>query len=199
MAVTGKVHPNRIITNSAAKQGDILILTKPIGAGVIMAAHRIDEVEEQNYKDVLESMKQLNKAGSSVMQDYEVKCATDITGFGLLGHALKLSQGSGVSIRISSNQVPIFNQAYDLIEWGCIPGACFRNLDYVEDFCFFSKGLDYNNKMLLLDAQTSGGLLICCPKGREYDMVKGLIKAGYSRTAIVGEVIEKSTHPLFIV
>jgi len=191
LAVTGKVHPKRIITNAAAQPGDVLILTKPIGAGTIMAGHRIGEVDENHYQTVLESMKQLNKNGAEIMQRYGVKCATDITGFGLAGHAMKMAMGSNVSIEIEAKNVPLFDGAYDLIELGCIPGACFRNLEYVENDCSFDKSLDYNLKMLMLDAQTSGGLLICCKEDTVNGLLSDLHRSGYPKSAIIGVVISK--------
>ncbi len=198
LAVTGVVHPNRIITNAAAKPGDLLLLTKPIGAGIIMAGKRIGEIDIETYQSVLDSMKQLNKAGSQIMQNYNVKCATDITGFGLMGHALKMALGSNVSIKIESQKVPYFKGSLKLIELGCIPGACFRNQEYVEISCKLEKSLEYNNKMLLFDAQTSGGLLICCSKDNVEKIKKDLIEAGYYHTAIVGEVLDKENKPIVI-
>ena len=106
LAVTGTIHPDRIITNSAAREGDILILTKPIGSGIVMAGKRLNEVGQERYQTVLDSMKQLNAHGSEIMQKYGVKCATDITGFGLAGHALKLAQASGVTLNIHPGAVP---------------------------------------------------------------------------------------------
>lgn len=193
LAVTGKVHPDNIITNAAAQPGDVLILTKPIGAGTIMAGHRIGEVDEKRYQVVLESMKQLNKNGAELMQQFGVKCATDITGFGLAGHALKMAMGSNVTIEIETKKVSLFEGAYDLIELGCIPGACFRNLEYVEDHCVFDQSLDYNLKMLMFDAQTSGGLLICCREERAMEMIHKLKQAGYNKSAVIGAVRTSKT------
>ena len=198
LAVTGSVHPDKIITNAAAKPGDVLLLTKPLGAGIIMAGKRIGEIEMDKYQPVLESMKQLNKEGGRIMQQYEVKCATDITGFGLLGHALKLAMGSNVTLKIISTLVPAFNGSLELIELGCIPGACFRNLEYVENDCTFEKSLSHNHKMLLLDAQTSGGLLICCPENKVEEMKTELSEAGYPLTSFVGEVCEKENKYIVI-
>ncbi len=195
LAVTGSVHPSRIITNAAAKPGDVLILTKPIGAGVIMAGKRIGEVTDAQYSVVLESMKLLNKEGARIMQKFDVKCATDITGFGLIGHALKLAMASNVTIKLNSNQVPYFDGAYNLVELGCIPGACFRNQEYVQEYCKFEISLDYNHKMLLLDAQTSGGLLICTPKSKSDEIVNCLKDSGNLISVIIGEVTElKNKH-----
>lgn len=197
MAVTGTVHPNRIITNAAAKPGDVLILTKPIGTGVIMAGKKIGEVTDDQYLAVLESMKQLNRQGAKIMQHFNVKCATDITGFGLIGHALKLAMASKVSIKLYSKQVPVCEGAYNLVELGCIPGACFRNQEYVQEFCSFENSLDYNHKMLFLDAQTSGGLLISLPKSKSDEIVSCLKHSSFIASTIIGEVVEmKNKHVL---
>ena len=198
LSVTGSIHPDKIITNAAAKSGDVILLTKPIGSGIIMAGKRIGEIDLNKYQPVLESMKQLNKEGGRIMQKYGVKCATDITGFGLLGHALKLALGSNVTLRIDSKLVPAFDGSLDLIELGCIPGACFRNLEYVENDCAFEKSLSHNHKMLLLDAQTSGGLLICCNEKNVKDMIRELSESGYASTSVIGSVCEKGNKNLII-
>lgn len=192
LAVTGTVHPDRIITNKAAVPGDVLILTKPIGSGVVMAGHRIGETDKHSLQVVLDSMKQLNRNAVPIMQNMNVRCATDITGFGLLGHALKMAHASGVTFNIYADQVPFFDKAYGLVDLGCIPGACFRNLEYVEAGCDFSPETDYNKKMLLLDAQTSGGLLICCPNGKENEAITLLKQAGYASSRIIGEVVQRN-------
>ena len=192
LAVSGSVHPDRLITNAGAKEGDILILTKPIGSGIIMSGKKIGEVSQEDYQAALDNMKHLNKNGAEVMQKYNIKCATDVTGFGLIGHALKLAQASKVSININTKDVPHLKGSFALAELGCLPGACFRNQDYVEDYCFINDDVIYENKMLIHDAQTSGGLLICVPSKHIEAIVQDLIKSGYPRTAIIGEVIAKT-------
>jgi selenide,water dikinase len=191
LAVTGIVHPDRVITNNSAAEGDFLVLTKPLGTGTIVAGHRLQETAAADYRQALETMKLLNRSAAEIMQKHHVKCATDITGFGLLGHALEMAEGSGRTITINAEQVPLLNGAYDLMDMGCIPGAAFRNLKYVEEKTNFLLELDYNLKMLLLDAQTSGGLLIACQPDTADQLVKDLKNAGYSNTAIIGSVNEK--------
>ncbi len=198
LAVTGTIHPNRIATNAGARAGDVLILTKPIGAGIIMAGKRIGEVEEGPYQAVLTSMKQLNKSGAEVMRKYGVRCATDITGFGLAGHALKMGSASGVTIDLYADQVPTFESTMELLNLGCIPGACFRNLEYVETDATFGDQLDYERKMLLMDAQTSGGLLICCDRQQVTAMLQDLTAAGYLSSVVVGEVEPFSGKHLYV-
>jgi len=194
LAVTGTVHPSRIITNAAARPGDILILTKRIGAGIIMAGKRIGEISQDKYQTVLDSMKQLNEKGAEIMQKYNVKCATDITGFGLAGHALKLAQASGVSLNIHLEKTPLFEGAMSLAQIGCIPGACFRNMEYVSEQVHFATNLSYEEKMLMTDAQTSGGLLICCPPENAENMLSDLKKSGFDYTAEIGCVNDKNKH-----
>ncbi|PKP22260.1 MAG: selenide, water dikinase SelD [Bacteroidetes bacterium HGW-Bacteroidetes-21] len=198
LAVTGTVHPAKIITNAAAKPGNVLILTKPIGAGIIMAGHRLNETSDENLQTVLDTMKILNRRGSQIMQQYGVKAATDVTGFGLAGHALKMALASQVTLKISPANLPCFDTAYALVETGCIPGACFRNLDFVEPHCRFEPTTSFNQKMLVLDAQTSGGLLICCPSSSVDAMLLDLKKSGYPFSAVIGEVVEKEEKALVV-
>ncbi len=188
LAVTGTVHPERIVSNAEAQPGDVLILTKPIGAGIVMAGKRIGEISDQKYQTVLDSMKQLNAAGAEIMQKYDVKCATDITGFGLAGHALKMAQASRVSLHIDTSKVPLFDGAFDLAGLGCIPGACFRNMEFAENDIEFGNNVSYEHKMLMMDAQTSGGLLICCKNENSKHIVEELKKAGFTNSCTIGSV-----------
>ncbi|MBN1759086.1 MAG: selenide, water dikinase SelD [Chitinispirillaceae bacterium] len=189
LAVTGVVHPGRIITNAAARAGDRLILTKPLGVGVIIAGKRLGEVNDADYAAALDAMQQLNKTGAEIMQRYNIRCATDVTGFGLLGHAFKMAEASGVSFRFDNTAVPLLSGAYELTETGCIPGACFRNQEFVETQLIVEKGVDYNRKMLMLDAQTSGGLLICVPEEADANaMLDELHHTGYSAATQIGSV-----------
>ena len=198
LAVSGWIHPDNIVTNSGAKPGDILLLTKPLGTGVSIAAKKVQLGGAENYNEAIETMKQLNMKASDIIVKHKVKCATDITGFGLLGHALKLAQASEVSIKINSRQLPVISKTFELIDMGCIPGAAFRNLEFVENDCLFKKSVEYNSKMLLVDAQTSGGLLICSPTDAVETMKDELIENGYGQTAIIGEVIDKAEKSVYI-
>lgn len=188
LAITGIVHPNKIITNANAKPGDILVLTKPLGTGVIIAGKKLNEVSLENYQNALDYMKFLNKSAAEIMQKYKVRAATDITGYSLLGHALNMAQASEVTMQIISSKVPILSGAYELVDLGCIPGATFRNLTYVEEYCSFTN-VDYNLKMLMLDAQTSGGILMCVNKSVVDFLVSELIDNGNTHSTIIGEVM----------
>jgi selenide, water dikinase len=188
LAVTGIVHPKRITTNAGAKPGDFCILTKAIGTGAIVAGHRIGKENASAYRQALESMKQLNDKACRVMCNYNVKCATDITGFGLLGHALKMATASNVTIELKSAALPLIEDAYRLVDMGCIPGAAFRNQSFAEKDIDFPADLDYNLKMLMFDPQTSGGLFFTIAEENAYLALDELKKNGCARSAVIGKV-----------
>jgi selenide,water dikinase len=199
LAVTGKVHPDHITTNSNAKPGDILILTKPIGTGVIVAAKKNGLAPDAVYTEAIHNMKQLNASGSKIMNQFCVRTATDITGFGLIGHAKKMADGSHVTIRLFADRVPAMSQVLDLIEMGCIPGAAFRNKEFAMSGCHFDSGLDYNQTMLLFDAQTSGGLLMAARASDADKIITALRNDGHPLAAIVGEVVERKEKSVLVV
>lgn len=198
LAVIGYVHPQKIITNSGANPGDLLILTKPIGTGVIMAAHRQGMASENDLTLAKSYMKQLNKSGAEVMKKYGITGATDITGFGLAGHAMKMAKASKVSMELFAKKIPLIGETYRFIDDGCIPGASFRNLEYAEKDVVFSDDLDYNLKMAVFDAQTSGGLLICASKQKATEIISELKNAGLPKSEIIGEVTEKKAKFLYL-
>jgi len=191
LAVVGYIHPEKIISNAGALPGDILILTKPVGTGVIMAAQRLNMAPENDIFEAKMQMKLLNKSGAEVMKKHGLKGATDITGFGLAGHAMKMAKASTVTFSIEMKKVPLIGSVYDLIEQGCIPGASFRNLDYAEADIDFAGSLDYNMKMMAFDAQTSGGLLMCVPPAKSDEVLSDLFAAGLNSSSIIGTVLPK--------
>ena len=198
LAVVGFIHPDRIMTNAGARPGDKLILTKPLGTGVIMAGQRLGLAKEANIEEALSLMKLLNKSGAEVMKRHGLKGATDITGFGLAGHALKMAKASKVTIRIDMEKVPLIEAVYTLVDDGCIPGASFRNLEYAENDTSFATGLDYNMKMIAFDAQTSGGLLMSVPANKADLVLIQLHSAGLHSSAIIGEVTEKTDKYIYL-
>jgi selenide, water dikinase len=198
LAVTGFVHPERIITNAGSKPGDKLILTKPIGTGIIMAGQRMGLSAKKDIRAALTLMKLLNKTGSEIMKKYNIRGATDVTGFGLAGHALKMAKASQVSIRMNMKKVPLIGSTYMLADEGCIPGASFRNLEYAENDTSFSSDLDYNLKMIAFDAQTSGGLLMSVSSDKVNQVLSDLHDAGLTSSNIIGEVTGYEKHFLFL-
>jgi len=190
LAVVGYVHPKRIITNAGARPGDSLILTKPVGTGIILAGQKLGLASSEDVSAAKSIMKQLNRSGADIMKKNNIKGATDITGFGLAGHALKMARASHVTINLNMKDVPLIGNTYRLADEGCIPGASFRNLDFAEADTFFGPEMDYNLKMIAFDAQTSGGLLICAPSGTERKIVNELKNAGLTSSSIIGYVTE---------
>jgi selenide,water dikinase len=188
LAVVGTVSPSAVITNAGALPGDNLILTKPLGTGIIQAGQRLKMTENANVVAALENMKQLNRAGAELMQQFNIRGATDITGFGLGGHALKMAKAGNVTINIEMEKVPLLPDVYRLADEGCLPGASFRNLEYAAGSMNAEELDDYNLRMIAFDAQTSGGLLISVPHDRADELLEQLIEKGYPRSAIIGNV-----------
>ncbi|MBE0673870.1 MAG: selenide, water dikinase SelD [Bacteroidales bacterium] len=198
MAVTGFVHPQSIITNAALREGDVLILTKPVGTGTILAASRLGLADNADLRLALDQMKVLNNKASAIMCDAGVRSATDITGFGLGGHALKMAKASGVTIRLSMESVPLIGKVLSYTDSGCIPGASFRNLAYAEPDAIFDESLDYNYRMLAFDAQTSGGLLMGVRREKVPEVLAKLKSSAHHSAAVVGNVTAFDGKYLFL-
>ena len=198
LAVLGTVHPDKLITNANAVEGEVLILTKPLGVGILIAAKRVELVSDVNYQRALDNMKQLNKAGCKVMQHFGVKAATDVTGFGMLGHAMKMAEASGVSLKVYSSQLPVLDGVDELLDKGCIPSGAFRNLKFVEKSVHFGAEVHYNKKIVACDAQTSGGLLFAIKPQFVKEAIEMLNISGITGV-VVGEVIPKSGKEIYLV
>lgn len=191
MTVIGFANPNKITSNSAAKDGDLLILTKPLGTGTCLSAMRQNILKESDITDVFESMTTLNDKSAKIMNKYNIKCATDITGFGLIGHAYKMALASDVTIEINTSNLNMFNKTYDMLDMGCITGASFTNMRYVGDNIFIEDGIDYNLQMLSFDPQTSGGILMCVEKNIAENVLADLWREGIYSSSIIGSVHKK--------
>lgn len=198
LAVVGYIHPEKIITNAGASPGDLLILTKPVGTGVILAGQRMKMASDEDVNVAKKLMKTLNNSGAEVMKKFKVKGATDITGYGLAGHALKMARASNVTLELDLGKVPLIGSTYRLVDEGCIPGASFSNLDFVENDSHLRMNLNYNLKMIAMDAQTSGGLLICVQPDISDQVISELHKAGLTQSAVIGRVTEKREKYLYL-
>lgn len=199
LAVTGVVHPQRVVTNAALTSGLTLILTKPLGAGLLVAGQRVGLADEDDYRAALAGMEQLNRAGAEVMQAFDVRAGTDITGFGLLGHAVQMADASHVSLRLQASRLPLLRGAKALADAGCLPGAMFRNLDYVTARVHFAPHLDYSLKMAMVDAQTSGGLFFGVAPHRAQEALTRLRTLGYPAAAIIGESVPRQPWSIEVV
>jgi selenide,water dikinase len=198
LAVVGFAHPKRLATNAGANAGDSLILTKPIGSGIVLAGSRLGMVDDLWLREALQNMKLLNKSAAEVMQKFNVTGATDITGFGLAGHTLKMARASNVSVILNMLSVPLLGAALQLADDGCIPGASFSNLEYAESNTDFSEDLNYNLKMIAFDAQTSGGLLISIRAEKAQALLNELKAAGLIHSAIIGKVSKRDEKLLYL-
>ena len=159
LAVTGFVHPDRVLTNSGAKDGDVLLLTKPLGIGILTTAAKADLVSEETMAYAVGLMTTLNKSARDAMVKYRVHACTDVTGFALLGHGCEMAQGSGVEIHIEVGSIDLIPDALELARSGILPEGMYRNRSYAEAFVD-PGGVELAKQDMLYDPQTSGGLLI---------------------------------------
>jgi len=198
LAVIGTIHPDKLITNAGALPGDLLILTKSIGTGALVSGMKNGICSQSDYRRALDQMKHLNRQGAELAVKYGISSMTDITGFGLAGHAMKMAEASKVSFRMHCSQIPLLPGAYQVFEKGSIPGATFRNLEFTGPQVHFTRGVEYNLKMLVHDAQTSGGLLMSVNPDHAGLLVKELNDLDpLSGGVIVGEVLMKSPRTLY--
>ena len=199
LAVVGTVHPDKLITNAGARPGEVLLLTKAIGTGALVSGQKNGLCNEADYRKALEQMKHLNRHAAELAAKFDVSSMTDITGFGLAGHALKMAEASQVSFRIHSSQVPLLPGAYQVFDRGGIPGAAFRNLEFTGQYIHCARGVDYNLKMLAHDAQTSGGLLMAVNPDHAGPLLEELHKKEAEISAMeIGEVLPESPRSLYI-
>ncbi|MDW7675310.1 MAG: selenide, water dikinase SelD [Bacillota bacterium] len=191
LAVVGTVHPQKVWTNSQAKPGDVLLLTKPIGSGIITTAHKNGKCPPEVLAGATEAMRKLNKisAETIINTDIKVNACTDVTGFGLIGHLFEIVAGSSLEAHISLSSIPVLEGTRELLESGLVPGGTKRNLEYLEGNLFCEVGITKNDKLLLADAQTSGGLLLSIPEAEAKTAKKLLIAAGVA-VAEIGRLYE---------
>jgi selenide,water dikinase len=193
-AVTGVINPQRVLKNVGAQPGDRLILTKRLGTGVIGTALKKDSAEKGAVDAAILSMCTLNRASMEIALPMEVHAATDVTGFGLLGHAREMAVGSKVSFALDSAQIEFLPRARELAQEGFLPGGLKRNMEFIGDCVEFAPGVPEEVRNLLFDPQTSGGLLLSVALKDAAKLLESLRANGVSAQP-VGEVIEK-THPL---
>lgn len=187
-AVTGRIHPQAIVTNAGAQVGDVLVLTKPLGTGVLGFARQLQRAPEAAAAAAAESMTQLNKTASEIMVRQGVHAATDVTGFGLMGHVVEMAQGSGTDITVYPEAVPAFPGVLELLADGLIAGGIERNLEYAQTYATVDEAVDEARRLLMYDPQTSGGLLLAAAGDSGDALVAELRSAGYAATAVIGEV-----------
>ncbi|HEY7220340.1 MAG TPA: selenide, water dikinase SelD, partial [Candidatus Binatia bacterium] len=186
MAVTGVIHPDKIYRNVGVQEGDALILTKPLGTGIITTALKKGKASEESVNEAVKSMTTLNAAASFVARKHPVHACSDVTGFGILGHALGMASGSDVTLVIESAKLPLMRSAPRLAEKGYITGGCKRNREYLDDKMAIDKSIREGLVEVALDPQTSGGLLIAIAKRHAAKLLEDLHNAGVAQATEVG-------------
>jgi len=190
LSVIGVVEPGKQVSNAGAKSGDVLILSKPIGTGIITTAGKQGVVDPDVMAGAVQTMAALNRPAAQAMQRVGVNSATDITGFGLMGHLKSMVKGSGVAAEVSLGAIPVLAGARKLLDSGVAPGGTHRNLSSVEHAVTWDPALTDDDRLLLCDAQTSGGLLMSVPAARADALVAALLKEGAPCAAVVGRVTD---------
>jgi len=188
LSVTGFIHPDRVLTKKNLKAEDRLILTKPLGTGIINTAIKGGLASKEITDTVTRLMATLNKDAAEIMEHYPVHACTDITGFGFLGHIAEMVVDSGAGIRIQTDRVPILPQTLDYAGMGLLPAGAYKNREFFERHVGFAPRVDPLIQDILFDPQTSGGLLICVEGNRAHDLLQALKQKGVHDAAIVGQV-----------
>ena len=197
LAVTGFVHPKRVLTNAGAKPGDVLILTKPLGVGILTTAAKADLVSPDTMARIYRQMATLNKTARDIMVRFEVHSCTDITGFSLLGHSFEMAQGSGVSLHIESENVPFHEEALELAGMGFIPAGAYRNRTYAEAGVLKKRDIPRALEDIFFDPQTSGGLLLAVAEWDAEDCLRAL-QSEIPNAAQIGCVTELHENYLIV-
>jgi len=196
LSVTGIVHPDKVLTNAGAKPGDRLILTKPIGTGVLATAARA-ELFADGVAAAINSMATLNRVAAETIADYPVHACTDITGFGLLGHIYEMASGSKVQVRIEAAAIPLLPEAAQAAVMGLVPGGAYTNREYLRTVTF-AETVPEHVRDLCFDPQTSGGLLVSVPDQQAQSLLGALKAAGINQAAIIGQVTAWGSGEIYV-
>ncbi len=193
LSVTGTVHPRKILANRGSRPGDRLVLTKPLGTGIVATAVKADMASRQAQEKVIRSMNTLNRVPAEIMEGFAVHACTDITGFGLLGHACEMIENTAAGMVVYASRVPVFEEALEYAGMGLIPGGAYRNEKFRQTLVDTEGEIDDDRMKLMFDPQTSGGLLISLEAGEAEKLLAELHAHGIGEAAIIGEITEE--HP----
>jgi selenide, water dikinase len=191
LSVTGTIDPRKILRKEDARPGDRLILTKPLGTGIISTALKGEMANAKTVAGMIKSMSALNKKASEIMRRAGISACTDITGFGLIGHAAEMIENTNVGMVIHAASIPVLEGAADLAAQGMLPGGLYRNRDFRLSIVDMSPGLTQFQSDILFDPQTSGGLLMAVPEEKASDLLEQLHQAGIIEAAVIGEVVDE--------
>jgi len=197
LSVTGLAHPDKIWKNVGAIPGDVLVLSKPIGVGIMTTGIKRSVVTAEQEQEVTETMALLNKSAADALQSFNPHAVTDVTGFGLLGHGSEIARGSDVSFEITLSQVPVLTGTYELAAKGVVPGGSKSNHTWLKDDVVYDE-ISSEEQLVLCDAITSGGLLVSLPEEEAEQYVDALKEQGLNHAAIIGKVIEKKDKLIYV-
>jgi len=198
LSVTGVVHPKRVLAKKNLKSGDCLVLTKPLGTGIVNTAVKADMVSEQLSAKVTRLMATLNRDAALIMADFHISACTDVTGFGLLGHLVEMVNGSGCSATIVSGQVPVIPEAEEFAAMGLIPAGAYKNREFREQMITFARTVPRTLQDLLFDPQTSGGLLISINDVHCNDLISALKDGGITDAAPIGYIFDSQEERISV-
>jgi selenide, water dikinase len=199
LSVNGFVHPKRVLTKKNLQGGDRLVLTKPLGTGIVNTAIKAGMASAELTARVTNLMAALNRAAAEVMSTFDVHACTDVTGFGLLGHLAEMVCGSGKGVRVFSRKVPVIPEALEYASMGLIPAGAYKNKEFRESMVHIEAGVDRFRQDVLFDPQTSGGLLIAVRSAQAGTLVKALGSAGVIGSAEIGEVLTGPEEKIWVV
>ena len=199
LSVVGLVEPGKEVSNANAQPGDVLVLTKPIGTGIIATGAKAGTTPDNIMQNAVATMAELNRGASEAMMRVGVNSCTDITGFGLMGHLKGMVRGSNVGAHVRVADVPVLPGTWDLLENGTVPGGTFRNVSGVKDTVDWAEGLTEEQQLLMCDAQTSGGLLIAVPKAKLDQLMGELEASSVGTRAVVGEITSENPGSIKVV
>ena len=195
LVVTGEVDEDKMWTNAGAQPEDVLLLTKPLGTGVIATAIKKGVAAEETIFAAIQTMSELNKNAAELLSELDIHSATDVTGYGLLGHLLEMCQGSNISAEVDLKNLELLPDVRDLAESGIMAGGSRRNLEYVSDYAEFDPQLTEVDRLLAADAQTSGGLLVSLPRKDAMSFLENFGGQGF----LVGKITKKNTNHIYII
>ena len=198
LSVTGFIHPARVLTKKNLRPGDRLVLTKPIGTGIVNTAIKAGMAPAELTGRVTRLMAALNRKAAAIMAGFDVGACTDVTGFGLLGHLAEMVSGSGAGVRIFSDRVPVIPEALEFAAMGLIPAGAYKNREFREAMITFADSVGRTRQDVLFDPQTSGGLLICVSAGDAPEIIAALKNAGITAAADIGEVLENPQEKIWV-
>jgi selenide, water dikinase len=198
LSVTGTVHPRKILTNKASRAGDVLVLTKPIGTGMISTAHKAEMAEPEFLRRAIDSMARLNRQAAEAMALCLVHACTDITGFGLIGHAAEMARGAGLSFRLFYSRIPLLAGTREYAAMGMVPAGAYCNQTHFDPEVRLSGRVPELERIILHDPQTSGGLLVALPREEGEKFLHLCRETGISEAALIGEVVPREKEWIIV-